>query len=87
MVVVGKGVIDVVNWGVGCEDELGMVFGFSVRGPSGVRCSMGYGDRAGADLIYIVSVVSLSLRRLTPLPTLKNWMCLDVCTIFLFPSV
>ena len=35
MVVVGKGVVDVVNWGVGCEDELGMVFGFGVRGPSG----------------------------------------------------
>ena len=35
MVVVGKGVVDVVNWGVGCEDELGMVFGFGVRGLSG----------------------------------------------------
>ena len=84
---VGKGVVDVVNWGVGCEDELGMVFGFGVWGPSGDQCSTGYGDRAGADLIYIVSVMSLSLCRLTPLPTLKNWMCLDICTIFLFPSV
>ena len=65
MVVVGKGVVDVVNWGVDCEDELGMVFGFGVRGLSGDRCSTGYGDRAGADLIYIVSVVSLSLCRLT----------------------
>ena len=38
-------------------------------------------------MIYIVSVVSLSLCRLTPLPTLKNWMCLGICIIFLFPSV
>ena len=30
MVVMGKGVVDVVNWGVGCEDELGIVFGFGV---------------------------------------------------------
>ena len=66
MVMVGKGVVDVINWGVGCEDELGMVFGFGVWGPSRDRCSTGYGDRAGANLIYIVSVVSLSLHRLTP---------------------
>ena len=65
MVVMGKGVVDVVNWGVGCEDERGMVFGFGVRGLSRDQCSMGYGDRAGANLIYIVSVMSLSLRRLT----------------------
>ena len=65
MVVVGKGVVNVVNWGVGCEDKVGMVFGFGVRGPSGDRCNMGHGVRAGADLIYIVSVVSLSLCRLT----------------------
>ena len=24
----------IVNWGVGCEDKVGMVFGFGVRGPS-----------------------------------------------------
>ena len=42
-----------------------MVFGFGVWGPSGDRCNTGHGVRAGADLIYIVSVVSLSLRRLT----------------------
>ena len=65
MVVVGKGVVNVVNWGVGCEDKVGMVFSFGVRGPSGDRCNTGHGVRAGADLIYIVSVVSLSLRRLT----------------------
>ena len=87
MVMMGKGVVDVVKWGVGCEGERGMVFGFGVRGLSGDQCGMGHGDRVGADLIYIVSVMSLSLHRLTPLPTLKNWMCLDICTIFLFPSV
>ena len=54
MVVMGKGAVNVVNWGVGCEGERGMVFGFGVQGPSGDRCSTGYGDRAGADLIYIV---------------------------------
>ena len=43
MVVVGKGVVNVVNWGVGCEDKVGMVFGFGVRGPSGDRCNMGHG--------------------------------------------
>ena len=42
-----------------------MVFGFGVRGPSRVQCGMGHGNRAGVDLIYIVSVVSLSLHRLT----------------------
>ena len=52
-------------WGVGCEDKVGMVFSFGVRGLSGDRCNTGHGDRAGADLIYIVSVVSLSLHRLT----------------------
>ena len=67
MFVMGKGVVNVVNWGVGCEDERGMVFGFGVRGRSGDQCGMGCGDRAGVDLIYIVSVVSLSLPRLTPL--------------------
>ena len=72
MVVVGKGVVDVVNWGVGCEDELGMVFSFGVWGPSRDQCSMGYGDRVGANLIYIVSVVSLSLCRLTSAQTLKD---------------
>ena len=87
MVVMWKGVVDVVKWGVGCEGERGMVFSFGVWGPSGDRCGMGCRDQAGANSIYIVSVMSLSLRRLTPLPTLKNWMCLDICTIFLFPSV
>ena len=87
MVVMGKGVVDVVNWGVGCEGERGMVFSFGVQGPSRDWCGMGHGDWVGANLIYIVSVMSLSLHRLTPLPILKNWMCLDICTIFLFPSV
>ena len=57
----GKGVVNVVKWGVGCESERVMVFRFGVWGPSG--------DQAGADLIYIVNVMSLSLCRLTPLPT------------------
>ena len=65
---VGKGVVDVVNLGVGCEDKVGMVFSFGVQGLSGDQCNTGYGDRAGADLIYIVSVMSLSLRRLTDTP-------------------
>ena len=39
------------------------------QGPSGDRCSMEGGDQVGANLIYIVSVMSLSLHRLTPLPT------------------
>ena len=42
-----------------------MVFGFGVWGPSRDQCSMEGGDQAGADLIYIVSVMSLSLCRLT----------------------
>ena len=87
MVMMGKGVVDVIKWGVDCEGERGMVFSFGVWGPSRNRCGMGCGDRAGANLIYIVSVVSLSLCGLTPLPTLKDWMCLDICTIFLSPSV
>ena len=66
MVMMGKGVVNVVNWGVGCEGERGMVFSFGVRGPSGDQCGMGCGDQVGANLIYIVSVVSLSLHRLTP---------------------
>ena len=31
MVVMGKGVVDVVKWGVDCEGERGMVFGFGVQ--------------------------------------------------------
>ena len=42
-----------------------MVFRFGVWGLSGDQCGMGSGDRAGANLIYIVSVMSLSLHRLT----------------------
>ena len=56
MVVMGKGVVDVIKWGVDCEGERGMVFSFGVWGLSGDQCGMGHRDRAGADLIYIVSV-------------------------------
>ena len=44
MVVMGKGVVDVVNWGVGCEGERGMVFSFGVQSLSGDQCGMGCGD-------------------------------------------
>ena len=52
---------------VDCVGERGMVFRFGVWGPSGDQCGMGSRDQAGANLIYIVSVVSLSLCRLTPI--------------------
>ena len=44
MVVMGKGVVDVVKWGVGGEGERGMVFSFGVQGPSGDQCGMGCRD-------------------------------------------
>ena len=44
MVVMGEGVVNVVNWSVGCEDERGMVFSFGVQGLSGDQCGMGCRD-------------------------------------------
>ena len=48
MVVMGKGVVNVVKRGVGCESERVMVFGFGVQGPSRDQCGMGSGDQAGS---------------------------------------
>ena len=44
MVMMGKGVVNVVKQGVDCKGENGMVFRFDVWGPSGDQCSMEGGD-------------------------------------------
>ena len=38
VIIIGKGVVDIVRWGVGCESERVMVFGFGVWGLS--RCQL-----------------------------------------------
>ena len=65
MVVIGKGVVDIVRWGVGCESERMMVSSLVFGVCTGTDVTWEVGTEQVLMVIYIVNVISLSLHRLT----------------------
>ena len=69
MVIIEKGVVDILRWCVGCESERVMVLSWVCGDQAGTDVTWEEGTKQVLTVIYIVNVISLSLCRLTPLPT------------------